>query len=1105
MEKMSNRQIDRRLCFLFYIVLGLSLSIVLVSCSEEQKTKTENSTGWFKYQNDNYNSGVSDQEIIFPLGEKWHYIAGHKPRPAWPAPAKADLWHEIPKLAPLITYDRAFHVSVKGKRLYFASSADHKIYCLDTETGSELWSFFTDGPNRLCPTVYGARLYFGSDDGNIYCLDAETGLLIWKKYISEKIRKIPGNSQIISSCPVRTGILIRNDTLFGAAGLFPKDEVYTFAINTGDGSFVWKKKQNDLVPQGYPVMKDSLLYIPGSRSKPFVFNVRTGELIKKLGGNPGDYISVTEKELFHGISNKGTIDDSDFLSAALSGHKVIVRDDTFYIASDFSVTAINKVDYEKIISQRMLLEKKISDAADELKSLRNKTERGKAQIEGNSNELMDQKLDEILKTGEEIEELKDKEFLWRRSINLPYSMILCGNQLVVGEKKKVKIIDVKTGEFIWEKEVNGDPYGLAVADDKLFVSTDKGSIHCYSDDFPKGDRKVKTSYDYTPFIADKFYKNTVETLLEKTDIRQGYCFILDCNLGKLANEIVRQTDLNVIGIEKNQLKVEKARILLDKAGLYGERIVIFNGDLADLGFTDYIANMVLSDKILRHDKVDISPDKIEKILKPGKGIVILGQPEGDEKIHVKDLREWKNLAGGTEWKIDDKHGVWLTFEPEKLVGEGSWTDLYANPSNTACSGDKLITDSLMPQWFGGPGPRNMVDRHHRGASPLVLDGRVIIPGDNYLACVDAYNGFLYWEKYIPEFRRLGAFKDAGIISLREDYLYIALEGICRLINPETGQTENSFILPQLYSNQNRYWSYISTTGNTLVGSARKPEAIYNTLSKQMDYELCWQDYKELVTSDYLFGMDRHTGELKWTWKNGVIINNCIAIGNNIVYFIESEEKSAIEDKDGLITLEDLKGSKSWLVALDLETGEKLWQKFIDLSPFQHIVYLSYDQNTLVVTGSKNKNGTVWYDIVAFNSKDGKKIWHQEKNHGYGTGGDHGEQIHHPVIMNSVIYSEPFAFDLFSGKQLEGFKLNREGHGCGTISASSDKLFYRAGNPAFCEVPANNTGDKINKVTRAGCWINIIPAGGLVIIPEASSGCTCDFPLQTSIVYLPVRN
>ena len=33
--------------------------------------------------------------------------------------------------------------------------------------------------------------------------------------------------------------------------------------------------------------------------------------------------------------------------------------------------------------------------------------------------------------------------------------------------------------------------------------------------------------------------------------------------------------------------------------------------------------------------------------------------------------------------------------------------------------------------------------------------------------------------------------------------------------------------------------------------------------------------------------------------------------------------------------------------------------------------------------------------------------------------------------------------------------------------------------------------------RPGCWINMIPASGLVLVPEASVGCTCSFPLRCS--------
>ena len=44
--------------------------------------------------------------------------------------------------------------------------------------------------------------------------------------------------------------------------------------------------------------------------------------------------------------------------------------------------------------------------------------------------------------------------------------------------------------------------------------------------------------------------------------------------------------------------------------------------------------------------------------------------------------------------------------------------------------------------------------------------------------------------------------------------------------------------------------------------------------------------------------------------------------------------------------------------------------------------------------------------------------------------------------------------------------------------------------------------RINHVTRPGCWIGILPVGGLVLMPETSSGCTCGFPIQTSMAFRP---
>ncbi|HAK94421.1 MAG TPA: hypothetical protein DCM87_05330, partial [Planctomycetes bacterium] len=65
--------------------------------------------------------------------------------------------------------------------------------------------------------------------------------------------------------------------------------------------------------------------------------------------------------------------------------------------------------------------------------------------------------------------------------------------------------------------------------------------------------------------------------------------------------------------------------------------------------------------------------------------------------------------------------------------------LYANPGHTAASGDDLDGE-LVVQWFGEPGPREMIDRHHRAMSPLVAQGRIIIAADNRVIAVNQYNG-----------------------------------------------------------------------------------------------------------------------------------------------------------------------------------------------------------------------------------------------------------------------------------------------------------------------------------------------------------------------------
>ncbi len=56
---------------------------------------------------------------------------------------------------------------------------DANLYCLDADTGEDLWWFPTGNVVQSSPLVSEGRVYFGSSDGKAYCLRIEDGSEIW--------------------------------------------------------------------------------------------------------------------------------------------------------------------------------------------------------------------------------------------------------------------------------------------------------------------------------------------------------------------------------------------------------------------------------------------------------------------------------------------------------------------------------------------------------------------------------------------------------------------------------------------------------------------------------------------------------------------------------------------------------------------------------------------------------------------------------------------------------------------------------------------------------------------------------------------------------------
>ena len=1098
---MKYQQINRSIrSGLILFILILVFVSIKVSFAED----------WPGYQKDNLNSGGTNEALLFPLQEKWQFVPLLQPNPAWPAPAKADFWHEKVQLDPRVTYDRAYLVAAVGDKIYFATSSDNKIYCLDALTGKLVWDFYTEAPNRIAPTVYKGHVYVGSDDGYLYCLDAIEGTLNWKYSPVDNPRRIPGNGRIISVSPIRTSVLIDNDILYLVAGLLPMEGVYLCALKPDSGEELYKKKQTEISPQGYPVLYDSKLYVPNSRSQPSVIDLKTGTHLTRYSGSAGAYLSFAGDALVYGTQDNGQLavtetNSDDPLTFALSGLQFVAKENLYIVASENMLTAIDENNYRQVASQKDKIKKQLDQLKKEIKALREKRKKAQGSDLEEIDERISDKVDLIASKGEQLKKLDGNEFIWEQSIERPYSMILTGNDVVLGMENKIAAYDLKNGIMKWSASAPDRVYGLAAAKGSLYASTAAGTIHCFSTGDINDVSLIGEKQIDEPFAGDKVQKRyaaTAKHILKESGIKKGYCLVLDCGEGRLAYELARRSDMTIIGIEKNARVAEKARRTLDQVGLLGDRISIFTGDLKDLNFTNYLANLIVSDKLVFSDSFSADVNELYRILRPSGGLLYLGQLAENKNLKETTIGKWFAGFPQDNWEMVKNQGLWAQIKRGNLEGSGEWTHLYANAANTASTTDELVSDENQTLWFGRPGPRQMTDRHHRHVSPLFKNGILYIPGDNRIIAADAYNGAILWNNTVDNFRRLAAPRDASNMSLTDDYLYAAAESRCYGFDPKTGEQKREFVLPQLVHRQTRYWGYLATSGDQLFGSGRKPEAAYTLMSKQEDFEIQWGDNKALVTSDYLFSMNRFNRKVLWTYKKGVILHSSIAIGNNRVYFIENRDQASEADLDGLIDLKTFLGQETYLVALDSKSGNVLWETKFDFTACQHVLFLSYSNEKLLALGSKNKNNQVWYDLYGFDAASGVPVWHQEQNNEAGIGGDHGEQIRHPVVASDKVFAEPYCYDLHTGEKDPDFKLNRGGGGCGTISGSPHHLFFRAANPAMCNVVKTTQGSRLNLVSRPGCWINIIPAGGLILIPEASSGCTCNFPLQMSVAYMP---
>jgi len=1051
---------------------------------------------WPTYQHDAARSGVTSEKLPLPLVECWVFRPRHAPEPAW-GPPKAGPVENILELR-RVHFDDALQVAVAGGRVYFGSSADGKVYCLDASTGQVLWTKITGGPVRLAPMVCEGRVYFGSDDGYAYCLDARSGATAWQFRGAPEDKRVLGSRRMISLWPLRAGVLVDRGVAYLAAGIFPAEGVFFYALDAKDGRVLWRNDsggeapQSQISPQGYLLASETTLFAPLGRASPAAFDRRDGKLkyiTSSLNNLGGTYALVTEDELYTGteelVAYRG---ESKARLATYPGQKIIVAKDTVYLAGMTRLSALDRKAYPAASNKVRSLRSQLATLQTAAKKKSPLPPEDAAKLEA---------LPKQIKAAEA--ELA-RAVRWEVPCRLHEALILAGDVLVAGGAGQVQAIDSGSGKIVWTRKVDGMAKGLAAAGGRLYVSTDSGKIYCFGGEGSPKHGTVAQHIEADPYkdspLAPRL-REAAETILRETDVRRGYCLILGCETGQLALELARRTELMIYVVSPDAEKVAAARKALDAAGVYGTRVCVEHFPLDKIPYSDYFANLIVSETALATGKWPCRQETFARMLKPHGGVALLEQTERTSALEAKTTLSKMVIAS--------------------IRGEGTWTHEYGNAANTGCGDDTALRCPLEVLWFGDPGPGTMVNRHLRAAAPLVVDGRVFVQGENILMAYDAYNGVRLWQRPMLGAFRTNVSRDASNLAANRQSLFVAIDERCLRIDPAMGRTLKTYALPPAPDGKPGRWGYVACTEKMLYGS--RSVAVR---------ALIQQPWSAVTTSDCIFAVDVESGKDAWTCQGKQIPHNAIAIDDGKLFFVDTELTREERREAMAATLRQIqklpeaereaaekmlgKAEVRRVTALDAQTGQVRWRKGVDLTHCGDGDVSAMVHDGVLLLFGVYTDGHYWKEfftgqfagrrVTALSAEDGSLLW--SKPVGYRV---------RPIVIGDTLHAEPWTFDLRTGEpkmrvhpitgQPDRWQYARPGHHCGCPIGTPNCLFFRSWCLGYYDLLADS-GTMHFGAQRPGCWINFIPAGGLLVVPESSVGCMCAFPNMCSITFKPAE-
>lgn len=218
--------------------------------------------------------------LVDSAGEEWTHYRGN--------PGHTGETGTVPKMPFALGWERKLGglltAPAFGNGLVFVASGDGAVWGLDRRSGEIRWKYLCGGGIRVTPAYGKGRVLVGSNDGWVYCLEAKSGQLAWRfRAAPEECfinrggaapfagwkpkNEVATDGLLASVWPATAGVIVEGDRVYCAAGWFPWDGTYIYALDLASGKPAWGKQigypaNMAVAPQGVLTAGTDILIVP---------------------------------------------------------------------------------------------------------------------------------------------------------------------------------------------------------------------------------------------------------------------------------------------------------------------------------------------------------------------------------------------------------------------------------------------------------------------------------------------------------------------------------------------------------------------------------------------------------------------------------------------------------------------------------------------------------------------------------------------------------------------------------------------------------------------------------------------------------------------------